>query len=241
MGLDASGNLFIADTGNKRIVEYSVTGVPSVVSATGTALVSPTSVKVLPSGALVVADSTLGLVLIDDGVASVLSTGSIKLSSTQGLSLDFAGNIYVADPVGGQVVELNLNSPAAASFPDTLKPDSSGSHTSTETSYIYNDGNATLNFTADPTVVDNTSSATNEFSVDPNNACLASTSLTPDRGLRLGHGLHAVVNGGGVYDGHRNRYCRGQLPGRHSRLRTPHPPLRLSAASALPVARSRWI
>ncbi len=185
MGLDASDNLFIADTGNKRIVEYSVTGVPSVVHSTGTALVAPTSVKVLPSGALVVADSTLGLVLIDNGVASVLSTGSIKLSSTQGLTLDAAGNIYVADPVGGQVVELKLDSPAAASFPDTLKPDSSGSHTSTETSYIYNDGNAPLSFTAAPTVVDNTSSATNEFSVDPNNACLASTSLTPDMACGL--------------------------------------------------------
>ena len=185
MGLDASGNLFIADTGNKRIVEYSVTGVGSVVNTTGTALVSPTSVKVLPSGALVVADSTLGLVLIDNGVASVLSTGSITLSSTQGLSLDLAGNIYVADPVGGQVVELNLNSPAAASFPDTLKPDSSGSHTSTETSYIYNDGNAALNFTASPTVVDSTSSATNEFAVDSNNACLGSTSLAPNANCGL--------------------------------------------------------
>ena len=185
MGLDASGDLFIADTGNKRIVEYSVTGVPSVVHATGTPLASPTSVKVLPSGALVVADSSLGLVLINQGVASVLSTGSIKLSSTQGLSLDFAGNIYVADPVGGQVVELKVNSPAAASFPDTLKPDSSGSHTSTETSSIYNDGNAALSFTANPTVVDNTSSATNEFSVNSNNACLASTSLTPDAACGL--------------------------------------------------------
>lgn len=184
MGLDASGDLFIADTGNKRIVEYSVTGVGSVVNATGTALVSPTSVKVLPSGALVVADSTLGLVLIDNGVASVLSTGSIKLSSTQGLSLDFAGNIYVADPVGGQVVELNINSPAAASFPDTLKPDST-SHTSTETSYIYNDGNAPLTFAAAPTVVDNTSSATNEFAVDSNNLCLASTSLSPSANCGL--------------------------------------------------------
>ncbi len=187
MGFDSAGDLFIADTGNKRIVEYSVAGVPSVVNATGTALVSPTSVKVLPSGALVVADSSLGLVLINNGVASVLSTGSIKLSSTQGLSIDGLGNIYVADPVGGQVLELNVNSPAAASFPDTLKPDSSGSHTSTETSYIYNSGNATLNFTSAPTVVDNTSSPANEFAVDPNNACLASTSLTPnaDCGLTM--------------------------------------------------------
>jgi sugar lactone lactonase YvrE len=185
MGIDSAGDLFIADTGNRRIVEYSEAGVPSVVSTPGVTLVSPTSVKVLPSGALVIADSSLGLVLVNNGTASGLSTGSIKLSSTGGLSLDFAGNIYVADPVGGQVVELKISAPGSASFPNTLKPDSSGSHTSTETSYIYNDGNATLNLTAAPTVVDNTSSATNEFSVDGNNACTATASLAPSANCGL--------------------------------------------------------
>jgi len=179
MGLDAAGNLFIADTGNRRIVEYSLTGVSSVVGITGTTLVAPTNVKVLPSGALVVADSTLGLVLVTNGVGSVLSTGSITLSSTGGLSLDASGNIFVADPVGGQVVELNISAPGSAVFPATLKPDTSGSHTSTETSYIYNDGNTALTLSAAPAVTDNSSSATNEFSVDGNNGCRVSTSLAP--------------------------------------------------------------
>jgi hypothetical protein len=185
MGLDAAGDLFIADTGNRRIVEYSATGVPSVVSTATVSLVSPTSVKVLPSGALVIADSSLGLVLVDNGAASVLSTGSIKLSSTGGLSLDLAGNIYVADPTGGQVVELKISAPGSASFPATLKPDSSGSHTSAETSYIYNDGNASLNLSATPAVTDNSSSATNEFSVDGNNGCTATTSLAPSANCSL--------------------------------------------------------
>ncbi|SNT10324.1 Chitobiase/beta-hexosaminidase C-terminal domain-containing protein [Granulicella rosea] len=180
LGLDAAGDLFIADTGNRRIVEYSVSGVPSIVSTTGVTLTNPTGVKVLPSGALVVADSTLGLVLVSGGAGSVMSTGSIKLSSTGGLALDVASNIYVADPTGGQVVELNLNSPGATSFPDTLKPDSTGTHTSKETSSIYNIGNSTLILSATPTVTDSTASATNEFSVDPNNACVAGTSLAPN-------------------------------------------------------------
>jgi hypothetical protein len=186
MGLDAAGDLFIADTGNSRIVEFSEAGVPSVVSTPGVTLVSPTGVKVLPSGALVIADSSLGLVLVNNGSASVLSTGAIKLSSTGGLSLDIAGNIYVADPSGSQVVELKISSPGSASFPATLKPDSSGSHTSTETSYIYNDGNATLSLSAVPTVTDNSSSATNEFSVDGSNTCTASTSLAPSANCSLG-------------------------------------------------------
>jgi hypothetical protein len=179
LGINAAGDLFIVDSGNRRVVEYSVTGVGSVVTINGVTLENPTAVKVLPSGALVIADNTLGLVLVDNGVGSVLSTGSIKLSSTGGIGLDFAGNIYVADPNGSQVVELNTSAPGTALFPDTLKPDASGSHTGSETSYVYDGGNATLNFSEDPTVADNTSSATNEFTVDPNNECLATTSLTP--------------------------------------------------------------
>ena len=179
MGLDAAGDLFIADTGNRRIVEYSVAGVPTVVGITGVTLTTPTSVKVLPSGALVIADSTLGLVLVTNGTASVLSTGSIQLASTGGLSLDLSGNIYVADPAGGQVVELNISAPGAASFPDTMKPDATGSHTSKETSMVYNSGNTSLAFTGAPTTTDTTSSATNEFSVDGNNACTSTTTLAP--------------------------------------------------------------
>jgi hypothetical protein len=174
MGLDAAGDLFIADTGNKRIVEYSVTGVTSVVSTAGVTLVNPTNVKVLPSGALIVADSTLGLVIVNGGNASLLSTGAITLSSTEGLSLDQAGNVYVADPVGGQVVELNFNEPANASiFPSTLI-----GKTSTETSYIYNDGNASLTINTAPVATDTTFPASNEFSVDATNACTASLPIS---------------------------------------------------------------
>jgi len=177
LGLDASGDLFIADTGNGRIVEYSATGVASAVNVTGVTLVAPTSVKVLPSGALVIADSTLGLVLVDNGVGSLLNTGSIALSGTQGLALDFAGNIYVADPTGAQVVELNVNSPATATaFPLTFR----GTGTSSETSYVYNSGNTALSFSAAPTVTDITTPSANEFSLNSGNGCTATTSLAPD-------------------------------------------------------------
>src|ERR1019366_1490862 len=176
LGLDASGNLFIADTGNKRIVEYSVTGVASVVSMTGVTLVAPTGVKVLPSDALVIADSTLGLVLVDNGVGSLLTTGSFPLLSTQGLSLDLAGNIYVADPAGSQVVELNVSSPAtAAAFPLTYR----GRDSSTETSFVYNSGNAALSISAAPTVTDVSTPAANEFSLNSGNGCTTGVQLAP--------------------------------------------------------------
>lgn len=136
-------------------------------------LQNPTNVKVLPSGALIVADSALGLILVEGGNATVLSTGSIPLYSTQGMSLDLAGNVYVADPAGGQVVELNFSAPATAtSFPQTLIGQSSS-----ETSYIYNDGNAPLSFSAAPVTADGSLATSNEFAVDGANTCTTGATL----------------------------------------------------------------
>ena len=181
LGLDAAGDLFIADTGNDRIVEYSLNGVPSVVGTKGVTLVNPTSVKVLPSGALIVADSTLGLILVNGGNASLLSTGSTTLYSTQGMTIDQFGNVFVADPAGQQIVELNFSVPATATpFPPTLIGTSS-----TETSYIFNEGNAPLVFSAAPTTTDSSTAANNEFSVDAGNTCTNAASLAPNASCSL--------------------------------------------------------
>ena len=185
LAVDASGNLFIADTGNSRIVEYSVTGAPSVVSTPGISLISPMDVKVLPSGALVIADNSQGLILVDNGVAQILNTNTstgaaISLGSLQGIGLDLSGNIYIADPVNQQVVELNVSSPATApAFAETVQ-----GKTSTETSQVFNSGNAALNFIAAPVVVDNTSS-TSEFVLATGNTCTASASLSPAAACNL--------------------------------------------------------
>ena len=64
VALDASGDLFIADTGNNRIVEYSALGAASVVTTTGVTLSAPTGIAVLPSGGLIVTDSTNDVSLI---------------------------------------------------------------------------------------------------------------------------------------------------------------------------------
>jgi len=181
LGLDPAGNLFIADTGNQRVVEYSLDGVASVVATKGVTLANPTSVKVLPSGALIVADSTLGLILVNGGNASLLSTGSTTLYSTQGMTIDQFGNVFVADPVGQQVVELNFSVPATAtSFPPTLIGASS-----TETSYIFNEGNAPLVFSAAPTTSDGSTATSNEFGVDTGNTCTNGASLAPNASCSL--------------------------------------------------------
>jgi hypothetical protein len=89
------------------------------------------------------------------------------------MTIDQFGNVFVADPVGQQVVELNFSVPATETpFPPTLIGSSSK-----ETSYIYNEGNAPLVFSAAPTTTDGSSAASNEFSVDAGTTCTNGASL----------------------------------------------------------------
>ena len=66
------------------------------------------------------------------------------------------------------MVELDVSAPATATaFPLTYR----GRDTSTETSLVYDSGNAPLTITAAPTVADVTTPAANEFSVNSGNGC----------------------------------------------------------------------
>jgi trimeric autotransporter adhesin len=126
IAVDASGNLYIADTSNWRVrkvdangiittfagngvVGYTSDGVPAVSSA----LSAPRAVAVDASGNVYIADanterirrvgaadgliSTVGgsgaVGLLGDGALAVLG----GLNSPQGVAVDAAGNIYVAD------------------------------------------------------------------------------------------------------------------------------------------------
>lgn len=164
VAVDAAGDLFIADTGNNRVVEYSVTGVGSVVSASGIALKSPSSIAVLPSGALIVSDQNNNVSLIDAGVGSALkfatSTGSmLTLNTPGGVALDLSGNIYATDSMNSRVVELNVNTPATMpTYPTTAV----GSDSADIDLYVYNAGTSALSFSAAPALSD-----TVDFAIDP--------------------------------------------------------------------------
>jgi hypothetical protein len=178
LALDAGGDLFIADTGNNRIVEYSALGATSVVTTTGVTLSAPTGVSVLPSGSLVVTDSTNGVSLIAGGTGSALSfdntsTGTpLLVGKTVGVALDLSGNIYATDTLNNNVVELNVSSPTMApSFPSTN--DGTNSAIS-ETTEVFNSGNATLTFSAAPTL----DTGDTNFEILGTSTCTATTTLT---------------------------------------------------------------
>jgi sugar lactone lactonase YvrE len=97
-------NVYIADTGNNRVVEVSSSGVQTVVSATG--LKSPQGVAVDAAGDLFISDTGNNRVVevSSSGVQSTLPfTG---LDGPEGIGVDASGNVYVADSGNDRVVEL---------------------------------------------------------------------------------------------------------------------------------------
>ncbi len=136
VAVDASGNLFIADTFNFRIREVSVGGIISTVAGNGTpgfsgdggpatsaSLGGPTSVATDTSGNLFIADqynarirkvSATGIVTTVAGNGTVYpSSGdggpatSASLSGPQALALDTSGNLFIADSGSGRIRKVS--------------------------------------------------------------------------------------------------------------------------------------
>ena len=120
VAVDAAGNLYIADWGNKRVREVSSAGIITTIApATGLSL--PIGVAVDAFGNLYVADSGSNCVLKISaaGVQVVAGNGTMQFSgdggpaaSSQmnqitGVAIDQAGNIYIADFLNGRIREVS--------------------------------------------------------------------------------------------------------------------------------------
>jgi sugar lactone lactonase YvrE len=108
---DALGNVYIADPGQGKVLEYAA-GSSTAVSI-GAGLTSPTGVSVDGSGDVFIADSGTGSVYeVPFGPSGLNSKGQVTLASglgTAGLQLasDGLDHLYVADPSKGRVVKLS--------------------------------------------------------------------------------------------------------------------------------------
>ncbi len=133
VALDAVGNLYIADTSNNRIRKISVSGVITTVAgngnccysgdggaATSAYLNNPYGVAVDSAGNVYIADTnnnrirkvnTSGIISTVAGTGAYGYSGdggaatSAQLSNPQGVAVDSAGNIYIAD-FGNQRVRM---------------------------------------------------------------------------------------------------------------------------------------
>ena len=117
--VDAAGDVFIADTGNHRVVEVAANGTQTTV---GTGWMQPQGLALDGAGNLYVADNNLNEVVeVPAGCTSstcqkVLMNEETPVSGTTlpvraelGVAVDGAGNVFVGDFVDGEVVEIPAN------------------------------------------------------------------------------------------------------------------------------------
>lgn len=108
VAVDGSGNLYIADTGNNRVVKVTTVGVQStVLSGTilGSMLKAPGAVAVNTYGNLYVADTGNNRVLKVTIPGSATSVGT-QLSSPSGLALDSSADVFIADTGNNRIVAV---------------------------------------------------------------------------------------------------------------------------------------
>jgi len=131
LAVDASGNLYIADSGNRRIRKVTLAGIISTVAGNGTfgsrgdggpataaSFSNPIGLAVDASGNLYIADSTqsrirkvtpAGIISTEAGNGTFGSGGdggpatSASLTNPTGLAVDASGNLYIADSAQSRI------------------------------------------------------------------------------------------------------------------------------------------
>lgn len=117
IAVDASGNIYVADPGQGKVLMYAAgsgTG-----TSIGTGLNSPTGVAVDGAGDVFIADSGTGSVYeVPFGPGGLNAAGQVTLVSSLGTGLNLAAdgvdNLYIADPTNARVVKLSAVSAATA-------------------------------------------------------------------------------------------------------------------------------
>jgi hypothetical protein len=128
VAVEGSGNVFIGDTGNNRVVEVPVGG--GAEFEVGSGLNAPIQVSLNAFDDLFIADLGTNQVLeLAGGLEFSLGSG---LSSPRGVVMDSFGNLYIADSANNRVLEIPAGSTtehtvgSGFSFPGGLAVDPAG-------------------------------------------------------------------------------------------------------------------
>ena len=110
VAVDSAGDLFIADTGNNRIVgiPYNGTLNTSAAVAIGSSLSGPLAVVANASGNLYVADSGAGQIyeIFSPLAQSSQQLVAVGFGNPTGLAVDASGSLFVADYADGEIVRI---------------------------------------------------------------------------------------------------------------------------------------
>jgi len=118
VAVDGAGDLFIADTGNNRVIEVPASGGAPI--AVGSGLNRPVAVVVDSAGDVFIADSGNNRVVEVAARRSVqVIVPTIGLTAPGGLAVDGAGDVFIADTGNNRVVKVPAGGGSQITVPST--------------------------------------------------------------------------------------------------------------------------
>ena len=110
VAVDGSGNVYLVDTGNSRVVKETLSAGAYGASTVSSDVAVPYGIAVDGSGSIYIADTGNNRVLKETPTASGYSESTIAsgLGYPSGVAVDASGNVYVTNDSSGQIVKETL-------------------------------------------------------------------------------------------------------------------------------------
>jgi sugar lactone lactonase YvrE len=107
VAVDGSGNVYIADTYNNRVLKETLSGGSYTQSTIGSGLNTPWDLAVDGNGNVYIADSNNGRILKEtlSGGGYTQSTVASGLNGPGGVTVDGSGNVYISDSVNNRILK----------------------------------------------------------------------------------------------------------------------------------------
>lgn len=124
LALDSQNNLYIADTGNNRIVEINSSSQASVVNLGLYRLLGPSGIAVDANSDIYIADTGNNRILeipAIGGQVSVVNTENYPLSNPSSVAIDQNNTLYITDTDNNRIVAVPSSGSPSALFSNQLR------------------------------------------------------------------------------------------------------------------------
>ncbi len=124
VAVDASGNVYIADTDNNRVLKESLSGRSYTEATITTSVQFPSAVAVDGAGDLYIADTANNRILKETPSGSSYAESILPTSTLSypfGVAVDGDGNVYIADTGNDRIL---MEAPSAGGYNESLLPTS---------------------------------------------------------------------------------------------------------------------
>lgn len=122
LALDNNNDLYIADTGNNRVIEINATQQVSLVNTQLYYLSRPSGVTIDSAGDIYIADTGNNRILevAAGGQPAIVNTGSYQLAGPTSIAVDPGGTLYISDNGNNRVVSVPASGSPAVLFANQL-------------------------------------------------------------------------------------------------------------------------